>query len=148
MCTCIINVVSKRDVHGSRSVFVSESCCRALGRARILDTDLMLASILKGPWKNQGISGFRSLGFRALNFPLSHREIPGFRAAPASETLPASHSTFLYLISLHQISINHQIYCSPLAYLSATRSAICILNSTLYKHCVMCKTQPRPVVCG
>lgn len=33
LCTCIINVVSKRDVHGSRNMFVSESCCRALGRA-------------------------------------------------------------------------------------------------------------------
>lgn len=32
LCTCIINVVSKRDVHGSRNMFVSESCCRALGR--------------------------------------------------------------------------------------------------------------------
>lgn len=33
LCTCIINVVSKRDVHGSRNMFVSEICCRALGRA-------------------------------------------------------------------------------------------------------------------
>lgn len=33
LCTCIINVVSKRDVHGSRNMFVSESRCRALGRA-------------------------------------------------------------------------------------------------------------------
>lgn len=54
MCTCIINVVSKRDVQGSRSVFVSESCCRALGRAQALGTDVRLACILKGTLGKQG----------------------------------------------------------------------------------------------
>lgn len=116
MCTCIIDVVSKRDVQGSRSVFVSESCCRALGRAQALGTDVRLASILKGTLGKQGVSACRSQGFGALNFPVSHREMPDFGAASAPQTVPSLCSTSLRPISLHQISTQRQSHCSFLAY--------------------------------
>ena len=121
---------------------MSESCCRALGRAQILDTDVMLASILKGTSEKQGISVFRSLGFRAPNFPVSHRETLDFRAAFASETVASLCSMFLYHILLHHISTKPQISCNSLAYQNATESLqlACFL-SPLYKRCMTCKTE-------
>lgn len=97
-------------------MFVSERGCRALGRAQTLDTDVMLASILKGTSEKQGISVFRSLGFGALNFPVSHRDIPNFRAAFASDTVPSLCSMFLYCILLHHISRKPETSCNSLAY--------------------------------
>lgn len=123
-------------------MFVSESCCRALERAQTLDTDVMLASILKGTSEKQGISVFRSLGFGALNFPVSHREMPDLRAAFASESVPSLCSMFLYRILSRHISTKPQTSCNSLAYQNATESLqfACFL-SPLYKGCVTRKTE-------
>lgn len=121
---------------------MSESCCRALGRAQILDTDAMLASILKGTSEKQGISVFRSLGFGALNFPVSHREMPDFRAAFASQTVLSLCSMFLYHILLRHISTKSQTSCNSLAYQNATESLqFAYFLSPSYKYCVTCKTE-------
>lgn len=124
-------------------MFVSESCCRALGRAQMLDSDVMLASVLKGTSEKQGIPVFRSLGFGALNFPVSHREIPDFRAAFAFETVPSLCSTFLYRTLLHHISTNPQTSCNSLAYQNAPESLqFAFLSHTFsYKCCMTCKTE-------
>lgn len=104
LCTCIINVVSKRDVHGSRNMFVSESCCRALGRA---GTGCWCDACehLKRDFRK---AGYFFTGFGALNFPVSHREMPNFRAAFAFETFPSLCSMFLYCILSCHISTNPQ----------------------------------------
>lgn len=96
---------------------------------------------LKGTSEKQGISVFRSLGFGALNFPVSHKEIPDFRAAFASETVPSLCSTFLYRILLRHIR-KPQTSCNSLAYQNATESLqfTCFL-SPLYKCCVTCKNE-------
>jgi len=124
---------------------VSESCCRALGKAQTLDTDVMLASILSETSEKQGISAFRSLAFGALNFPVSHREIPVFRAASASETVPSLCSILLHHILLHHIRGKPQTSCNSLAYQNATESLqfACSL-CPLHKCCVMCKAESSP----
>lgn len=121
---------------------MSESCCRALGKAQILDTGVMLASILKGTSEKQGISVFRPLGFGALNFPVSHREIADFRAAFASGIIPSLCSVFSHPILLHHISRKPHTSRSSLAPQNATESLqfACFL-SALYKCCVTCKTK-------
>lgn len=122
-------------------MFVSESCCRALGKAQILDTGVMLASILKGTSEMQGISVFRPLGFGALNCPVSHREIADFRAAFASGIIPSLRSVFSHPILLH-ISRKPHTSRSSLAPQNATESPqfACFL-SALYKCCVTFKTK-------
>lgn len=148
LCTCIINVVSKRDVHGLRNMFVSESCCRALGRART-GCWCDACKHLKWTSEKQGISIFRSLGFGALNFPVSRRQMPNFRAAFASETFPSLCSMFLYCATS---------YCAtsaqtpkPPATLQSTKMPLNLYNFLvflllLYKCCVMCKTEWRLAV--
>lgn len=146
LCTCIINVVSKRDVHGLRNMFVSESCCRALGRART-GCWCDACKHLKWTSEKQGISIFRSLGFGALNFPVSRRQMPNFRAAFASETFPSLCSMFLYCILLCHISTNPQTSCNSSVYQNATESLqFPCFPSALYKCCVMCKTEWRLAV--
>lgn len=107
----------------------------------------MLASILKGTSEKQGISIFRLLGFGAPNFPVSHRQMPNFRAAFASETFPSLCTMFLYCISLCHISTNPQTSCNSSAYQNATESLqFPRFPSALYKCCVMCKTEWRLAV--
>lgn len=143
LCTCIINVVSKRDVHGSRNMFVSESCCRALGRA---GTGCWwdVCKHLKRDFRK---AGYVFMGFGALNFPVSHREMPNFRAALASETFPSLCSLFSYCILLCHISTNPQTSCNSSAYQNAPGSLqFPCFPSPWHKCCVMCKTEWRLTV--
>lgn len=106
-----------------------------------------LQAILKGTSEKQGISIFRLLGFGAPNFPVSHRQMPNFRAAFASETFPSLCTMFLYCISLCHISTNPQTSCNSSAYQNATESLqFPRFPSALYKCCVMCKTEWRLAV--